>query len=93
MNHFKFCKVVRSDYYTHLEKGCTNEGLLLIDGGRAEHVTGAQIQWDMLNHIRQEFEVIDVADKVKSIHLCETHKYILSRRAEWKRSVLNDDHY
>lgn len=83
--------MVCSVYYAHLEKGCTNERLLFIDGGCAEHVTGAQIQRDMLNHIRQEFEVIDVADKVKSIHLCETHKYILSRGAEWKRSVLNDD--
>ncbi len=86
-------EVVPSDYNAHLEKGCANEGLFLVNGSRAEHIAGTQIQRDMLNHIRQEFKVIYVAHKVKSIHLCKTHKYILCRRIERTGSVLNEGNY
>ena len=34
----------------------------------------------MLNHISQELEVVDVADKIQTVHLRETDKYVLRKR-------------
>lgn len=34
----------------------------------------------MLNHISQELEVVNVADKIHTIHLREADKYVLQDR-------------
>lgn len=63
MNH---CHVILHQY---LQEGRANEGLFLVDGCCTEDVARAQVQRNVLDHVCQELEVIDVADKVKAIYL------------------------
>lgn len=63
---------------THLKEHATHEGHLLIDGGTAEDVTGSQGQWNMLDHVCQELEALQVAHEViGGVNLAQTHKDIL----------------
>ncbi|TNN52642.1 hypothetical protein EYF80_037152 [Liparis tanakae] len=48
----------------------------------AEHVAGPQVQWNVLNHISQELEVVDVADKKHAVHLGEADEYVLKEESE-----------
>lgn len=56
-------------FYQYLQEGRANEGLFLVDGRRTENIARAQVQRNVLDHVCQELEVIDVADKVKAVYL------------------------
>lgn len=77
----KFCTChVRSSCHTHLQERGANKGLFLIDGSRAEHVAGPQAERDVLNHVSQKLEVVNVADKVHAVHLRQADEYVLRQR-------------
>ena len=67
----------------YLEEGGADEGLFLVDGRCAEDIARAQVQRDVLNHVGQKLEVVNVADEVEAVHLRETHKDILRRSRQW----------
>ena len=62
---------------SHLQERSADKGLLLVDGGGAEHVAGPQVERDVLDHVSQELEVVDVADEIHPIHPRQTDKYVL----------------
>lgn len=68
---------VFSSYCTHLEERGANKRLFLIDGSGAEHVAGPQVERDVLDHVSQKLEVVNVADKVHAVYLREADKYVL----------------
>lgn len=62
---------------THLQERGADKRLLLVDGSRAEHIAGPQVERDVLNHVGQKLEVVDVADKIHAVHLRQADKYVL----------------
>lgn len=60
-----------------LEERRANERLLLVDRRGAEHVTRPQVERDVLNHVGQKLEVLDVADEIQAIHLRKADKDVL----------------
>lgn len=51
--------------------------MLLVDGSGTENITRSQVERDVLNHVSQKLEVINVADKIKAVHLRKADKYVL----------------
>lgn len=77
----RFCSPhVLSSCRTHLQERSANKCLFLIDGSRAEHIAGPQVEGDVLDHVSQKLEVVDVADKVHAVHLREADEYVLGQR-------------
>lgn len=72
--------------HPYLQEGGAYKGLLLVDGSSTEDVAGPQVEWDMLNHISQKLEVVNVADEIHTIHLREADKYVLRKRGEREAS-------
>lgn len=42
----------------------------------------------MLNHVSQEFKVVNVADKIEAVHLGEAHKNVLGEEKKQKKIQL-----
>lgn len=58
-----------SNSNTHLQERGANKRLFLVDGSGAEDVARPQVERDVLNHVGQKLEVVDVADKIDTVHL------------------------
>lgn len=41
----------------------------------------------MLNHVSQEFKVVNVADKIEAVHLGEAHKNVLGEEKKKKDTI------
>ena len=66
----------------HLQEGGADKGLLLVDGGGAEDVAGTQVERNVLDHVGQELEVVDVADEIHPVHPRQTDKYVLEKKKQ-----------
>lgn len=61
--------------------------MLLVDGGSAEDVARPEVERNVLNHVGQELEVVDVANEIETVHLRQTDKNVLGRRREESLSL------
>lgn len=51
--------------------------MLFVDGSSTEDVARPQVERNVLNHISQKLEVVNIADKIHTVYLGETDKYVL----------------
>lgn len=69
MNEFeiKMSKESVMSENSYLEEHRTHKRHFSIDGSAAEDVACSQWQWNVLNHLGQEFEVVGVAHEVEIV--------------------------
>lgn len=73
-----------------LQEHRTHERHFPVDWSTAEDVTGSKRQWNVLNHLREEFEVIGVAHEVKIIiNGAQRYENVLKKKKNFSSSVLN----
>lgn len=75
--------------HTNFEERGADKRLFLVDGSRAEDVARPQVQRDVLNHVSQELEVVNVADKIHAFHLREADEYVLREREKGREREIS----